>query len=153
MSEDPKYYPDNGEYWMPERSMYAQYRAPIPKPCRKYHISSDVRSAAMVADLVLPILSEKRILHKVVARESLLNRQMAGRQAGKFITVYMPGNSEQRNPTIAELGEKLAQLSRESGAQPSPRIPRSRTYHHIFIEQPLDDGLFIYGGFVIDATK
>lgn len=153
MSEDPRYYPDNGEYWLPERSIYAQFRAAIPKRCRKYHISSDVPSAAMVAGLVLPILSEKRILHKVVARESLLNRQMAGKQAGKFITVYMAANSEQKNPTIAELGEKLAQLRRDSGAQPSPRIPRARMYCHVFIEQPLDDGLFIYGGFLANAAK
>lgn len=107
----------------------------------------------MIAGAVLPLLSNKRIFHKVVSSESFLVRQMAGDQAGKFITIYMNANVEQINPTIIELGDILEQLKKQSGASPSPRIPRSRSYRHVFIEQPLDKGMFIYGGFIIDPTK
>jgi hypothetical protein len=153
MNENTQYYPNNGRYVAPAGTIYAQYVCPVPNPCRKYHVSASLPSAEAVANLVLPYLSSRKILHKVVKNRSLLTAQGQGDQAGKFITIYMNGNVPQRNATIAELGTALADLKRREQVQPSPRVPRSRGYSHLFIEQPLDEEMFIYGGFVCDPSE
>lgn len=80
-------------------------------------------------------------------------KQTAGQQVGKFITVYMSPIVGQRNSVITELGTRLNAARREGHIEPCARVPRSRAHLHVFIEQPLDEGLFIYGGFVSDPSE
>ena len=146
-----QFFPSDGSYF--PTGIYAQFLgADIPALCRKYHISSAPFCAASVAGLVLPILRARKALHKVVRSADLLQRQMLGAQAGKFITLYLPVEGEAKGPLIQELGEGLAELARSTGAEPSPILPRSRAYKHVFAEMPLDPAMFIYGGFVVDPT-
>jgi hypothetical protein len=65
----------------------------------------------------------------------------------------MAANVEQRNAVIQELAERLSMLANEQAVEPCPRIPRSRSYGHVFAEQPLDENFFIYGGFVCDPSE
>lgn len=152
MQGDTQYYPNDGQYFSNPYTIYAEYCGACPNPCRKYHVSADIAGAETIAGIVLPYLAARKIFHKVVQRESFLTKQTAGDQAGKFITIYMPHHVEQHNQIIRELGDLLARLRSQSGIEPCPQVPRSRHYHHVFIEQPLDEGMFIYGGFVCDPT-
>jgi len=65
----------------------------------------------------------------------------------------MNANVQQQNSHIMELARKLAILSKDKNTQPCPRVPRSRSYAHFLIEQTLDEGMFIYGGFVCDPSE
>jgi hypothetical protein len=145
---------------LPTSSIYAQYvGADAANPCRKYHISSAIGGAELVAGCVLPYLAQQRIPHKVVQSRRLLVQQTFkgevtfGDQAGKFITVYMPANVEQRNNIIRHIGGELSKLAKTRAIEPCPRIPRSRVYRGVFAEQPLDEDFFIYGGFICDPFK
>ncbi len=154
MATDVRYYPTDGAYLVAPGSIYAQWEASyLPNPCRKYHISADIPSAKMVADAVLPFAVEQEVFHKVVMTESLLRRQMEGDQAGKFITLYMHSQVEPRNPTIQEIARILGELKAEHGIRPSPNVPKSRRYEHLFMELGLDQNMFIYGGFVCDPGE
>lgn len=155
MTSAVKYFPNDGSYFANPFSIYAETleMGECPNPCRKYHISTDVGSAKMIADAVLPMLKVHRVYNKVVKNEELLRSQSEGNQAGKFITLYMKSSVPQRNNVIAEIAEKLDSLKRNQGARPNPSVPRSRKFHHIFIEQPLDENMFIYGGFVVDSSE
>jgi hypothetical protein len=141
------YYPVGDNYWVVPSTIYAQFACEVPNPCRKYHVSADLPSAAAVADLVLPFLAARTILHKVVRNQRLLARQTEGDQRGKFITIYMNHRIAQKNDDIIELGRQLLSLQKRANAQPCPWVPRSRRYSGLFIEQPLDEAGFIYGGF------
>lgn len=152
MASDLRYFPSDGPYWPVEATIYAQYLGDVPNPCRKYHISSALEGAEIVASIVLPELVRRDIFHKVVKSRSLLSRQLAGDQAGKFITLYMSPHVTHRNPVIASLGEALLAAHRKGLVHPGPKAPRSRPYRHVFIEMPLDEGCFIYGGDVVDPT-
>jgi hypothetical protein len=137
-----------GQYEPDPVKIYAQYRyAEVPNPCRKYHVSADVDGAEHVVLLALPYLAGLRVAHKVVKSRSLLVRQSAGDQAGKFITIYMSAKVAQKNQLIMDLGAQLGELARLDLARPCPTIPRSRRYQHVFAEEWLDDSMFIYGGF------
>ncbi len=71
-----------------------------------------------------------------------------GNQVGKFITVYAPPNLAE-----GELVERLGGvLAATPGLRPSPTLPRARQYGHVFMERPVDPGLFIYGGFETDPS-
>ncbi|MGD8276973.1 MAG: hypothetical protein PVH00_03055 [Gemmatimonadota bacterium] len=152
MPSDDLYYPADGSYYAPYDGMYAQCLIEVPNPCRKYHISSDMASAGRIAGAVLPHLVEMEVAHKVVRSRSALARQMQGRQAGKFITLYMTVTDDLRNPVIRSLAERLGAEKRAHGIRPSPTVPKSRRYSHVFIELPLDDNMFIYGGFITDPS-
>jgi hypothetical protein len=152
MASDLLYFPTNGQYWPIENSIYAQYYGQCPNPCRKYHISSALEGAEHAAAIVLPYLVQREIFHKIVKSQSMLSRQMAGKQAGKFITVYMPAHVEHRNAVVAEIGALLSAARERGQISPSPTMPRSRPYSHVFIETPLDEGCFIYGGSIVDPT-
>lgn len=152
MATDVFYFPSNGQYVPIPSTIYAQYYCQCPNPCRKYHVSSALEGADEVASIVLPYLAQREIFHKVVKSKSLLSKQMAGVQAGKFITVYMSPHVEHRNAVLATLGELLIAANREGRIQPSPRIPRSRPHVNLFIETPIDEGCFIYGGSIVDPT-
>jgi hypothetical protein len=153
MSSDDRYHPADGSYYAPYDGMYAQCLIDVPNPCRKYHISSDIPSASRIAGAVLPYLVETRVAHKIVKSRSALARQMMGKQAGKFITLYMTVTDEIRNPVIRGIAERLDALKKAHGISPSPTVPKSRSYSHVFIELPLDDNMFIYGGFVTDPSE
>lgn len=153
MATDLQYYPSNGQYIPIPGTIYAQFYGQCPNPCRKYHVSSALDSAEEVAGLVLPYLASRGIFHKVVKSQSLLSKQTSGSQAGKFITIYMNPNVEQHNGVIKELGSRLAAMGRDRNVIPCPTVPKSRSYSHVFIEQPLDEGMFIYGGFVCDPSE
>ena len=155
MANAVRYFPNDGSYFANPFSIYAETLelGECPNPCRKYHVSSDIGSAKRIADVVLPLLRVHRIYNKVVKDEELLRSQSAGDQAGKFITLYMNPSVPQWNNAIADIAEKLDTLKRNQGARPSPSVPRSRRFHHVFIEQPLDDNMFIYGGFVVDSSE
>lgn len=159
MATDPLYYPPDGPYVPIPGTIYAQYVDDAPNPCRKYHVSSHVDGAEIVASITLAHLAAHRVMHKVVRTRSLLVRQTYkdedtfGDQAGKFITVYMPGHVPQRNELIERLGQLLAAAAARHPIQPCPRIPRSRAYQHVFAEQPLDAAFFIYGGFLCDPGE
>jgi hypothetical protein len=144
------YYPNDGTY-VPFPGVFATWLSPYgdaPNPCRKYHVSSDPACAAGVAAVALPILRSLRLYHKVVATADGYARMQAGPQVGKFITVYARPTMEHRE-LVVPLGRALAAVP---GLRPSPTLPRSRRHNHVFAEQPLDDGLFIYGGYEIDPT-
>jgi hypothetical protein len=102
---------------------------------------------------VLPRLASLDVFHKVVKSQSLLAKQTEGKQAGKFITVYMRPHVPHRNQLITDLGELLARERRAGHIEPCPRIPRSRPYGHVFIETPLDEEGFIFGGSICDPTE
>jgi hypothetical protein len=144
------YYPNDGSYMPIPTTIYAYFRGAPPNPCRKYHVSSDVQGAERVAEVALSYLAEKHIFHKVVQHSGFLTRQTAGTQAGKFITLYMNSNVAQINETIINIGSRLAELKKQGHIRPCPRMPKSRRYRHLFIEQPLDEEMFIYGGFICD---
>lgn len=152
MTNGFQYYPNDGTYWAPSESMYAQFLGEYPNPCRKYHISSDIPSAGIIAGVILPFLVESSVFHKIVKNQSVLTRQMSEKQAGKFITLYMNVSAPIKNPIIDEISKKLDFLKKEYEINPSPMVPKSRTYKHVLMEQPLDDNMFIYGGFVTDPT-
>ncbi len=149
------YFLTDGEYIPDPFSIYAHYyhTHDYPNPCRKYHISSDIDSAKEIAESVLPYLASRKIHHKVVKSQPLLIQQSTGDQAGKFITVYMNANVEHVNAVIRAVGTLLATLKYEHSIKPCSTIPKSRRYTHLFMEQPLDDNLFIYGGFVCDSRE
>jgi hypothetical protein len=153
VATDIRYFPMDGQYIAIPGTIYAQFDAQCPNPCRKYHVSSEIEGAERVAGLVLPFLASKRIFHKIVQSRRLLSKQEAGNQAGKFITIYLPDYEAHLNTTIKELGTRLLALSQEQNIKPCPRVPKSRGYSHVFIEQPLDKGLFIYGGFICDPAE
>lgn len=159
MATDTRYFPANGAYVAVPGTIYAQYCQECPTPCRKYHVSSAVDGADLVAGATLPYLASRRVFHKIVRSRSLLIRQTFrdeetfGDQAGKFITIYMPANVKHRNDTIRGLGEILSALAKRHPVEPCPRIPRSRSYGHVFAELPLDEGFFIYGGFLCDPRE
>ncbi len=147
------FYPNNGRYWCPPGTIYAQFVDQCPNPCRKYHISADQASARAVADAVLPYLCEMRAFHKVVKDELSLRHQAVGSQAGKFITLYLVHTLAQRNGLIDDLGDRLWRLAEAGLASPNPTIPKWRPSQHVFAEAPLDRGMFIYGGFTTDPTQ
>jgi hypothetical protein len=153
MPEDIRYFPSNGQYWSVPGTIYAQYVGECPNPCRKYHISSALSGAETVASIVLPFLASREIFHKVVQSKSFLAKQTDGNQVGKFITIYMNANVSHRNAVIEELASRLSAARLNGNIQPCPRLPRSRAYSHVFIEQPLDEGMFIYGGFICDPSE
>ena len=147
---DQLYYP-NDSYTPWPGTVFAVWnqgpRKP-PNPCRKYHVSADLGSAAGVAAVTLPILRSLRLYHKVVQCESDLKAMQRGDQAGKFITIYAPTNF-----TDATLVDGLGgALAKAGNLRPSPTVPRARQYKHVFIERPLDEGMFIYGGYETDPT-
>lgn len=73
----------------------------------------------------------------MVRNKTLLIQQSTGDQAGKFITLYLEPNVDQRNDVIKELSARLFALQQEKSIKPCPTIPRSRRSGHVFIEQPL----------------
>jgi hypothetical protein len=152
MATDTHYYSAGAGYVRMPGTIYAVYETDLPNPCRKYHISSDLQSAKQVAAIVLPFLVQRQVYHKVVQSASLLDKQMAGMQAGKFITAYLPSYLEHKNALVQELGELLWSAHQQHGIEPSPTVPRARNLNHVFIEQPLDRGCFIYGGGIVDPT-
>lgn len=117
-----------------------------PNPCRKVHISSALKSAKTIADAVLPLLRDMKLSHKVVWDAAELRSQSDGDQAGKFITLYMSCDVTRSNRQLREINELLNALVASHRIQPSPRVPRSRTYQHVFMERPLDSNMFLYGG-------
>jgi hypothetical protein len=159
MANDTRFFPTSGSYIAVPGTIYAQYLGVCPNPCRKYHVSSAIESAEAVANITLPFLASHRIFHKIVQSRSMLvkqtykDKETFGDQAGKFITIYMDPNVEQRNSVIRGLADLLSALAKEQSVEPCPRIPRSRSYSHVFAEQPLDENFFIYGGFHCDPTE
>jgi hypothetical protein len=148
MAGDTVYFPSNGQYLPDPYSIYAQYYVDSPNPCRKYHVSSALEGAGIVAGIVLPVLAARDICHKVVKSHSFLSKQTEGKQVGKFITIYMSANVPQRNAVIEQLGQLLGAARAAGRIHPCHTVPKSRPYAHVFMEQPLDEAMFIYGGFV-----
>ncbi|HUG61416.1 MAG TPA: hypothetical protein VMP03_06205 [Methylomirabilota bacterium] len=145
------FFPRDGSY-LAFPGVFATWLCPhgdAPNPCRKYHVSSDISCAAGVAAVALPILRELGLYHKVVRMPADYARMQTGNQAGKFITIYAPLNI-QHDALVSRLGDAL---SGTPGLRPSPTIPRSRRYRHVFAEQPLDRGMFVYGGFETDPGE
>jgi hypothetical protein len=146
------YYSEDDGYRPFPTTVFAHWRNPLgdnpPNPCRKYHISADPGSAAAVASLVLPILREMRLWHKVVQSPADLSQLQRGDQAGKFITVYAPLHASE-GELIKRVGGALAA---HPGLRPSPKIPLSRQYKNnkYFHERPVDERMFIYGGYEAD---
>ncbi|MGI9417837.1 MAG: hypothetical protein ACR2RA_08380 [Geminicoccaceae bacterium] len=149
---DVTYFPSDMGYSVSSGNIYATYRrVRYPERCRKYHISSNIPSAPVIAETVLPYLREQQVGHKVVRNQSFLVRQTMGKQAGKFITIYMNSGVDQMNPVISTIRDMLVDLRTRHPIGPCPWLPRYRPLKHIFIEQPLDEHLFIYGGFEADT--
>jgi hypothetical protein len=148
MATDETYWPRDGTY-VPFPGIFATWLSPhgdAPNPCRKYHVSTDVSCAAALAAVALPILRDMGLYHKIVQSRSRLERMQTGDQAGKFITIYAPPHSAERE-LVDRLGGALAATP---GLRPSPTIPRARQYGHVFMERWLDERMFIYGGFETD---
>jgi hypothetical protein len=148
---DEKYYPGDGTY-VPFPGVFATWigaSGDVPNPCLKYHVSSDLSCAGQVAAVVLPILRELLLHHKIVQSSSRLARLQAGTQAGKFITVYCPPHIP-KDALVERISHALTAVR---GLKPSPTIPKSRHYHHVFAEQPLDRAMFVYGGFLTDPGE
>lgn len=150
MATDELYYPRDGTYF-PFPGVFATWANPFgdaPRPCRKYHVSSEIACAGALAAVALPVLREMRLCHKVVQSRSRLERLQSGSQAGKFITIYTPPHLAE-GELIERLGGALAQTP---GLRPSPTIPRARQLAHVFMERPVDERMFIYGGFETDPS-
>ena len=145
------YYPSTNEYWTDAETIYAQYIGKYPNPCRKYYVSSATKGAEHIAELVLPLLSSRAIFHKIVKNARLLERQTRGPQAGKFITFYMNQYDDLNNAIIRELDSKLLSLRDTRSIEPCARPPRSRLMPWT-LEKALDQGHFLYGGFICDPT-
>ena len=136
-------------------------RGDIPNPCRKYHISSAIYCAHLVAKRVLPILREVYIHHKIVKDTSLLHRQTWGEdadQAGKFITVYMNPGVEPRNALLQEINVELqnAQDVWPGPMRPTMRLGRSESEETRVFETAVfsgPKGPFIFGGFLINPRE
>lgn len=154
MATDERYFPaptDDVIYVVAFSHYFATWLNPFgdaPNPCRKYHVSTEIGCAGALAQVALPILRAMRLCHKVVRSRSRLEEIQAGDQAGKFITVYAPPNLAEGD-LVDRLGGALADTP---GLRPSPRIPRARRFNHAFIERPVDERMFIYGGFETDPS-
>ncbi len=98
--------------------------------------------------MALPILRDMRLCHKIVQSRSRLERLQTGDQAGKFITIYAPLHLAEGD-LVERLGGALAATP---GLRPSPTVPRARQLGHVFIERPVDEHMFIYGGFETDPA-
>ena len=159
-----QYFPDSfyhrGDFYATCLEPYFE-RGEIPNPCRKYHISSAISCAHLVAKIALPILREAYIHHKIVKDTSTLHSQTWGEdadQAGKFITVYMNPRVEFRNELLQEINVELqnAQEVRPGPKLPTMRLGRSgpeetRVFETSVFSGP--KGPFIFGGFVINPRK
>ena len=154
MATDERYFPAPTEdviYVVAFSHYFATWLSPFgdaPNPCRKYHVSTDIACAGALAAVALPILRDMRLCHKVVRSRSRLEELQAGDQAGKFITIYAPLYLAE-GELVGRLGGALAAAP---GLRPSPKIPRARQYNHVFMERPVDDRMFIYGGFETDPS-
>ncbi len=157
------YYSRGDGYYPSERTIYADwYLQACPNPCRKYHISSATFCAHIVAEIVLPILQEVEIYHKIVQNHRFLVDQTYGTnadQAGKFITVYMNPGVQEQNPLLEEINNELQNAAQ--GVQPGPKWPTMRhgpsgSIDTRIFEIPVFNGPkgpFIFGGFVVDSNK
>lgn len=146
---------DAGGYSPTDGVFYLQWGR-APNPCRKYHITSDLASARLIADSVLPVLRAEGICHKVVSSPARLGLQNDGDQRGKFITMYTDPIDADVHVTchhrvIGEVDRVLHTLYRDRRIN-AEHIPHSRRHGHVFIEAPVGSSGFIFGGFVIDPT-
>ena len=153
MTTDEVYWSwDDG--YAPFPTIFATWNHPVydigkpPNPCRKYHVSSEVACAGAVARVALPILREMKLYHKIVKSRSQLTTLQAGDQAGKFITIYATVDQSEGD-VVKRLGPALAAVP---NLRPSRSPPRYRQLKSMFMEQPLDDRMFIYGGYVTDPN-
>ena len=101
--------------WLPVRA---------PAGGIKLHVSVHESYAEVAARSVLPKLREMRVAHKVVRNLEQYRRQLAGKQGGKFITIYTTGQ-ERAQQVVAALEEELSWL----GIMPGP-VPTTRDSHH-----------------------
>jgi len=157
------YYLRTDGYYPSEGTIYADwYFKACPNPCRKYHISSATFCAHIVAEIVLPILREVEIHHKIVQNHRFLVDQTYGihaDQAGKFITVYMNPGVELQNALLEDINNELQNAAQE--VKPGPKWPmlrlgRSGPEDTRIFETPVfsgPKGPFIFGGFEVDPLS
>ena len=157
------YYSRTDDYYPSESTIYADWMLKdCPSPCRKYHISSATFCAHIVAEIVLPILREVEICHKIVQNHHFLVDQTYGihaDQAGKFITVYMNPRVEMKNALLEDINDELQNAAQ--GVQPGPKWPmlrlgRGGPEDTLIIETPVfsgPKGPFIFGGFLVDPRE
>ena len=115
----------------------------------KLHISVSIESAHRVADIVMPILQKMDIHHKIVTYMMSLKNQMAGDQAGKFITIYTRSN-EEASQIVAALERVLGEQKKAGSILPGPRpMDRQDALIKAGIPQqpeiPFGDTGFIFG--------
>ncbi|MEI8344731.1 MAG: hypothetical protein WCG06_01510 [Candidatus Omnitrophota bacterium] len=88
----------------------------------KAHVSGNAETACEIMDLVLPVLHDRGIGHKVVASAALLKGFMDTRpdgsvnpQAGKFITIYARGESRENQKEFADLLRQINRILVQAG--------------------------------------
>lgn len=117
----------------------------------KMHITARTEQAEIVARIVLPILRELDVPHKVVANLENYRRMNEGDQKGKFITIYNRGQAEAE--TVLEAVDEQMMIYREfGGLEPGPR-PMSREGGHRESELPIGDSGFIWVLYRVDYSR
>lgn len=91
-----------------DRFYLGYIKTPIRPQGFKLHVSATDRNAAEIAGIVLPLLREMRVNHKVVRTVNEYVMIATGSQRGKFITIF-PDSDRQ----AAEIAQRIDSLLRE----------------------------------------
>ncbi|MET0527138.1 MAG: hypothetical protein ABW003_02120 [Microvirga sp.] len=88
----------------------------------KMHLSAHLDDAEQVAGLVLPLLRDMKIHHKIVTSPHNYERLNSGKQQGKFITIYCGPSMDTFLSIVKNLDPLLMMSRTRPGPQPSIRI-------------------------------
>ncbi|MBT8335156.1 MAG: hypothetical protein KJO11_01040 [Gemmatimonadetes bacterium] len=108
-------------HWLPGYEPYKQMRQFFAGGY-KIHLSATLSEAQRVADAVLPLLRDMQIYHKVRPDHASYEAMNAGRQQGKFITVYVGPLQEKFLSVAKELDALLTAHQFTPGPTPSARL-------------------------------
>jgi hypothetical protein len=110
--------------WLPGRAEYLQMRSYFPGGY-KLHVSVEPAEAELAAGLVLPFLRERlNVFHKIASGPVQYGRLNAGRQRGKFITIYAGPLVHGFAKVVNALDPFLAQAHLRPGPRPLARLAR-----------------------------
>lgn len=109
-------------HWIPGAMSYeGMAKAGFPGGY-KMHVSAHQDDAETIAGLVLPLLRELNIYHKIASSPHEYEMLNSGRQQGKFITVYCGPLMDTFTGAVNRLDAVLATSRTRPGARPSLRL-------------------------------
>lgn len=88
----------------------------------KMHLSAHPEDAQRIAELVLPLLRDMKIHHKIVSSPLDYEALNSGRQQGKFITIYCGPSMDTFLSVVKNLDPLLIMSRTRPGAHPGIRI-------------------------------